>query len=224
MFTDYTKDKMGVISTLADTELDQLVRYLQELDDVPETVVPDDPVADPMMMDTPTAGTSAVTPTPIATVPRGSTACSFSPVNSRQNGADWLLGVGLVAALPPSLAVGAELVEQAVNVQLAGERRQEDVAVGDHGWAELGVVTDGVARLVLLAAPKHLRHVGGVDRVQRSRLRVVPRVLLRYRRPQHARPRRAVGRQRELTSGMARREEFARVSGVFNRCVVESIW
>src|SRR5262249_31223389 len=43
IFTKYTKDEMGVTSDLTDVELDQLVRYLQELDDVPETPVPDDP-------------------------------------------------------------------------------------------------------------------------------------------------------------------------------------
>lgn len=43
IFTTYTKDNMGTVSNLTDVELGQLVRYLQELDDVPETVVPDDP-------------------------------------------------------------------------------------------------------------------------------------------------------------------------------------
>jgi len=43
MFTKYTKDRMGVTSDLTKTELDQLVRYLLELDDVPETPVADDP-------------------------------------------------------------------------------------------------------------------------------------------------------------------------------------
>jgi cytochrome c peroxidase len=49
IFTTYTKDKMGIVSNLSDVELNQMVRYLQELDDVPETVVPEPPVPiDPM--------------------------------------------------------------------------------------------------------------------------------------------------------------------------------
>jgi streptogramin lyase len=49
----FTGDKMGVTSNLSRTELDQLVRYLLELDDVPETVVAEEPTAMPelpMMM------------------------------------------------------------------------------------------------------------------------------------------------------------------------------
>jgi CxxC motif-containing protein (DUF1111 family) len=48
----FTGDKMGVTSNLTQTQLDQLVRYLLELDDVPETVVADEPtpMADPLMM------------------------------------------------------------------------------------------------------------------------------------------------------------------------------
>ncbi|HEX2876325.1 MAG TPA: PKD domain-containing protein [Polyangiaceae bacterium] len=42
VFTTYTKDNMGTVSNLTDVELGQLVRYLLELDDVPETVVPDE--------------------------------------------------------------------------------------------------------------------------------------------------------------------------------------
>jgi YVTN family beta-propeller protein len=42
IFTKYTKDQMGTVSDLTPAELDQLVRYLEELDDVPETPVPDD--------------------------------------------------------------------------------------------------------------------------------------------------------------------------------------
>ncbi len=47
IFTTYTKDNMGIVSNLSEVELNQMVRYLQELDDVPETVVPDVPM-DPM--------------------------------------------------------------------------------------------------------------------------------------------------------------------------------
>jgi streptogramin lyase len=43
IFTQYTKDKMGITSNLSPTELDQLVRYLLELDDVPEAPAVDDP-------------------------------------------------------------------------------------------------------------------------------------------------------------------------------------
>ncbi len=43
IFTTYTKDNMGIVSNLTEVELNQMVRYLQELDDVPETVVPDKP-------------------------------------------------------------------------------------------------------------------------------------------------------------------------------------
>jgi cytochrome c peroxidase/streptogramin lyase len=42
IFTKYTKDQMGVTSDLTNTEINQLVRYLQELDDVPETPALDD--------------------------------------------------------------------------------------------------------------------------------------------------------------------------------------
>jgi DNA-binding beta-propeller fold protein YncE len=42
IFVKYTKDQMGKTSDLTSTELGQLVRYLQELDDVPETPVPDE--------------------------------------------------------------------------------------------------------------------------------------------------------------------------------------
>jgi len=42
IFTKYTKDKMGKVSDLTPTELAQLVRYLQELDDVPEKPVLDE--------------------------------------------------------------------------------------------------------------------------------------------------------------------------------------
>ena len=45
IFTKYTKDKMGKTSDLTDAELGQLARYLQELDDVPETPVADEEVA-----------------------------------------------------------------------------------------------------------------------------------------------------------------------------------
>ena len=43
IFTTYTKDKMGTVSNLTEVELGQLVRYLQELDDVPVAVVVDEP-------------------------------------------------------------------------------------------------------------------------------------------------------------------------------------
>jgi DNA-binding beta-propeller fold protein YncE len=42
IFTKYTKDQMGKTSDLTEIELGQLVRYLQELDDVTETPVPDE--------------------------------------------------------------------------------------------------------------------------------------------------------------------------------------
>jgi YVTN family beta-propeller protein len=42
IFTKYTKDEMGTTSKLTEAELGQLVRYLQELDDVPETPAADD--------------------------------------------------------------------------------------------------------------------------------------------------------------------------------------
>ena len=45
IFTKYTKDQMGMTSDLTDAELGQLERYLQELDDVPETPVADEEVA-----------------------------------------------------------------------------------------------------------------------------------------------------------------------------------
>ena len=59
IFTTYTKDNMGIVSNLSDVELNQMVRYLQELDDVPETVVPD--VPEPMdPMSTPSSRACAV--------------------------------------------------------------------------------------------------------------------------------------------------------------------
>jgi cytochrome c peroxidase len=59
IFTTYTKDKMGMVSNLTEVELSQMVRYLQELDDVPETVVPDPPVPmDPMDPSSPMAMSS----------------------------------------------------------------------------------------------------------------------------------------------------------------------
>ena len=42
IYTKYTKDQMGKTSDLTEIELGQLVRYLQELDDVTETPVPDE--------------------------------------------------------------------------------------------------------------------------------------------------------------------------------------
>ena len=42
LFTQYTKDRMGITSDLSPTELDQMVRYLLELDDVPEAAAVDD--------------------------------------------------------------------------------------------------------------------------------------------------------------------------------------
>jgi hypothetical protein len=47
-----TGDRMGVTSTLTRAELDQLVRYMLELDDVPETVAADEPISmpDPLTM------------------------------------------------------------------------------------------------------------------------------------------------------------------------------
>lgn len=57
IFTTYTKDNMGIVSNLTDVELNQMVRYLQELDDVPETVVPDQP---PPKMSAPGSGACAV--------------------------------------------------------------------------------------------------------------------------------------------------------------------
>ena len=79
LFTNYTKDDMGVTSNLSKTELDQLVRYLLELDDVPETVVPDDPA--------PTAESQS--------------SCSITRSHSTSNGrpaAIWLLVSVLAAA------------------------------------------------------------------------------------------------------------------------------
>jgi hypothetical protein len=43
-----TGDRTGVTSTLTPAELDQLVRYMLELEDVPETVATDPPIAMPV--------------------------------------------------------------------------------------------------------------------------------------------------------------------------------
>src|SRR5262249_37105793 len=46
-----TGDRMGIVSNLSSAELDQLVQYLLQLDDVPETVVPEpDPTPQPTPM------------------------------------------------------------------------------------------------------------------------------------------------------------------------------
>jgi len=57
----FTGDKMGVTSNLTNTELDQLVRYLLELDDVPETLVADEPapMPDPLLMTGGSSGSSS---------------------------------------------------------------------------------------------------------------------------------------------------------------------
>jgi len=70
----FTGDKMGVTSNLTNTELDQLVRYLLELDDVPETVVADEPapMPDPLLM---TGGSSD-------SASQSSASCALSPSSS----------------------------------------------------------------------------------------------------------------------------------------------
>jgi hypothetical protein len=88
IFTTYTKDRMGLVSNLSEVELGQLVRYLQELDDVPETVVPDEPT-----------GTDAVEP--LGKSPPGVTAsCAIGGRSPRGlASAGWLVIVGALAWL-----------------------------------------------------------------------------------------------------------------------------
>jgi len=69
IFTTYTKDNMGMVSNLSDAELGQMVRYLQELDDVPETVVPDEPEPIEPISTTPSSRACAVGRAPGAAGP-----------------------------------------------------------------------------------------------------------------------------------------------------------
>jgi cytochrome c peroxidase len=75
IFTTYTKDKMGIVSNLTDVELNQMVRYLQELDDVPEVVVPEAPSPmDPMDPSSPMGMSSSGS---ACSMPRAAAAPSF---------------------------------------------------------------------------------------------------------------------------------------------------
>lgn len=89
IFTTYTKDRMGIVSNLTDAELGQLVRYLQELDDVPETVAPVEP--DPTEPMNPLGGAS----------PSSSSACAMprAPLPTRSGVWGLLLGVALARRL-----------------------------------------------------------------------------------------------------------------------------
>jgi hypothetical protein len=93
IFTKYTKDQMGIVSNLTDVELDQMVRYLNELDDVPETIVPEQPEPmepmNPMNPMNPMGGAS----------PASSSACAMPRVPSPARPGVWgvLLGVVLAA-------------------------------------------------------------------------------------------------------------------------------
>jgi YVTN family beta-propeller protein len=76
IFTKYIpKDTMGITSDLTTTEMDQLVRYLLELDDVPETIVPDH---------------ATPSPGPSCAMTRTTAGSSSQPV------ATWLLALGSV--------------------------------------------------------------------------------------------------------------------------------
>ena len=88
IFTTYTKDKMGIVSNLTDVELNQMVRYLQELDDVPETVVPDPPKPiDPMAPLSPMGMSSS------------SSACAMARAGAASSSGAWaVLGAVLGAA------------------------------------------------------------------------------------------------------------------------------
>jgi MYXO-CTERM domain-containing protein len=77
IFIKYTKDQMGKTSDLTPAELGQLVRYLQELDDVPETPVVDEDVG--------TAG--------------GGSSCSMHPVPRASGSAFALFGLALAVFL-----------------------------------------------------------------------------------------------------------------------------
>jgi MYXO-CTERM domain-containing protein len=87
IFTKYTKDNMGTVSDLSDVELGHLVRYLEELDDVPETPATDDPA--PSMID---ASTMAAAST-------SSSSCTMS--NARASGwnGGWLAALLAAAAM-----------------------------------------------------------------------------------------------------------------------------
>lgn len=82
IFTTYTKDQMGIVSNLSEVELGQMVRFLQELDDVPETIVPDEP--EPMMPMNPLGGAS----------PSSSSACAMPPAPAPARPVAWALLLG----------------------------------------------------------------------------------------------------------------------------------
>ena len=80
VFRLYTQDKMGITSNLSQIELDQLVRYLLELDDVPETVVKDDAV-----VGAGAAGTNS----------HDRVSCAVAPRSSSSKSGCWLLFAAL---------------------------------------------------------------------------------------------------------------------------------
>ncbi len=84
IFTTYTKDNMGKVSDLSEAELGQLVRYLQELDDVPETVVVEAP--------------EPITPMgPLGAGPASSAGCTMPIAPSSSPQGVWLLALVLAA-------------------------------------------------------------------------------------------------------------------------------
>lgn len=89
IFTTYTKDQMGTVSNLTEAELGQMVRYLQELDDVPETVAPlqPDPM-EPLTPMNPLGGSS----------PSSSNACSLPRASVPSRPGAWVLAVGMAWA------------------------------------------------------------------------------------------------------------------------------
>jgi MYXO-CTERM domain-containing protein len=89
IFTTYTKDNMGIVSNLSEVELNQMVRYLNELDDVPETIVPEQPdPVDPMNPMNPMGGAS----------PASSSACAMPGAPSPSRPGVWGVLVGVVLA------------------------------------------------------------------------------------------------------------------------------
>jgi hypothetical protein len=83
IFTTYTKDQMGIVSNLTEAELGQMVRYLQELDDVPETIAP--PKPDPMTPMSPLGGSS----------PASSGTCSVPGAPTPSRPGAWALALGI---------------------------------------------------------------------------------------------------------------------------------
>jgi streptogramin lyase len=121
IFTLYTKDKMGITSNLSPTQLDQLVRYLLELDDVPETPAVDDPPAAAGAgsggmssggASSGTGGATSMTPPADTSSSKGRVSCAVARVPSPTDHpaiAGWLAAVALGSVWRRSRRKGCRL-------------------------------------------------------------------------------------------------------------------